>query len=102
MLPNKEAIMVHTFVRFTVEDYAKWRAIFDSLSSLRDKMGSHGGQIFRGADNPNEITVVIMWDNPGKAQSFFQSDELRRAMQQAGVQGPPDITFWESVDNVSA
>jgi hypothetical protein len=84
--------MVYFALRATVESYEKWRPVFDSLEGLRRSKGSKGvNQVFRDADNPNIITLVLEWDTADNARKFLASAELREAMQKAGVIGAPAV-----------
>lgn len=89
--------MAYLLVRHTVEDYAKWKPVFDQHSGPRKTAGSKGGQLFRSADNPNAITILWEWDSLEHARAFTQSPELREAMQRAGVVGMPEISYLDSV-----
>ena len=60
-----------------------------------------GTQVFRSAENPNEVVILLEWDSLENARRFTQSDDLRAAMQRAGVTGPPDIYFLEEADRTS-
>ena len=93
--------MPHLLVRSKVEDYAKWKPVFDGLGATRKAYGSKGGHVFCSADNPNEVVVLMEWDSLEKARHFAQSDDLRKAMQQSGVSGPPDMYFLDEVDRPS-
>jgi quinol monooxygenase YgiN len=84
--------MVCVILRSTVEAYEKWRPVFDSLEELRRSRGSKGvNQVFRDADNPNTVTLILEWDNADNARKFLGSTELREAMQRAGVVGAPAV-----------
>lgn len=39
--------MVHLLVHHSVEDYNKWKPVFDEHESARAKAGSKGAQVFR-------------------------------------------------------
>ncbi len=93
--------MTHLLVRSKVEDYAKWKPVFDGMGAIRKAYGSKGGHVFRSADNPNEVVVLLEWDSVEKARQFAQSDDLRKAMQEAGVSDQPNIYFLEEVDRPS-
>jgi heme-degrading monooxygenase HmoA len=84
-----------------VEDYAKWKSAFDGHAATRKAYGSKGGHVFRSADNPNEVVVLMEWDSLEKVRQFAQSDDLRKAMQQSGVSDQPNIYFLEEVDRPS-
>jgi quinol monooxygenase YgiN len=84
--------MVHVIMRATVADYQKWRPVFDGLEDLRRSMGSTGtNQVFRDADDPNTITLILEWDNADHAREFLGSPQLREAMQKAGLIGAPAV-----------
>jgi heme-degrading monooxygenase HmoA len=85
--------MVAILVRHTVADYAAWKTVFDEHGSTRKSFGSKGCQIFQDAENPKEITVLMEWDTLENARKFTGASSLRAAMQKAGVEGMPQISF---------
>ncbi len=90
--------MAYQIVRHTVEDYSKWKTVFDEHGAIRKAQGSTGAQVLRGADNPNELCILIEWDNVQNAQNFAQSDTLREAMQRAGVTSKPEILYFNEAE----
>jgi hypothetical protein len=44
--------------------------------------------------------ILFEWESLEKAHQFAQSDELRQAMQRAGVIGMPDLYFLEQVEEL--
>ena len=93
--------MPFLLVHQKVQDYAKWKTVFDEHGSARGAAGSKGGHLFRSADDPNDVVAILEWDDLDKARQFVQSDDLRQAMQRAGVVGQPDIHFLELADRPS-
>ena len=93
--------MPYLLVRHTVEDYAKWKAVFDGHAAVRKTSGSRGGYLFRNADSPNEIVVLFEWDDLDHARQFAHSDDLRQAMQNAGVISRPELFFLEEAERLS-
>jgi heme-degrading monooxygenase HmoA len=89
--------MPYILVRHKVQDYAKWKTVYDEHGATRKARGSKGARLFRNADNPDEVVVLVEWDNIEKARQFAQSDDLRQAMQRAGVADRPDVYFLEEV-----
>jgi hypothetical protein len=59
-----------------------------------------GGQLFRSADDPNEVVMLFEWDLE-QARQFSQREELRAKMQEAGVLDPPDFYFLEEIEQLS-
>ena len=94
--------MVHLLVHHHVEDYKKWKPIFDQHASDRSKAGSKGVRVLRNANDPNDIFTVIEWDNIDNAKKFGQSDSLKAAMQKEGEQGAPEVYFLDEVGKLSA
>ena len=93
--------MAYVLVQHKVEDYNKWKAAFEEHSNFRSQNGSKGGKVFQNADNPNELFVLLEWESFESAQRFIQSDNLKDAMQQAGVVGMPAIHFVEEAITTS-
>jgi heme-degrading monooxygenase HmoA len=94
--------MPYALVRHKVEDYEKWKPVFDEDATNRKAGGSKGGYLFRNADDPNEILILFEWDELEKVRQFGQSDELRQKMQQAGVADRPDFYFLEEIERLQA
>jgi heme-degrading monooxygenase HmoA len=82
-------------IRHRVEDYATWKPVFDAEESTRRANGSQGARLFRNADDPNETLILLDWDDLERARLFVQSDDLRDAMEHAGVVDEPDLWFLE-------
>jgi erythromycin esterase-like protein len=78
-------------VQLTIGDYAKWRPVFDKHKPLRDKAGFTNTHVYRNADNAKEIIVWSETQDVAKAREALASPEIRNAMQEAGVVGPPKI-----------
>lgn len=87
--------MAHILVHHKVEDYNKFKTAFDGHAAFRSQNGSKGGKVFRSVGNPNDLFILLEWDSLEKAQKFAQSDNLKQAMQSAGVVGMPNIYFVE-------
>jgi heme-degrading monooxygenase HmoA len=94
--------VVHVLVRFTVEDLAKWKPVFEEAAGLRKSFGSMGVRGFSKADSPNEVVILGEYESREKATQLFQSQEFREATARAGVKGPPEMTFLNEVVNLPA
>lgn len=93
--------MPYLMIRHTVEDYDKWKPVFDEDAENRRSHGSQGGLLLRNADNPNEIVAFWEIDSLENAHQFVQTPELRERMQRAGVTSQPEITFMNLAERVS-
>ncbi len=85
--------MPSMIIQHKVKDYAEWKKVFDSASSLRASSGELSAQIFRDANDPNSITTINKWTSLENAQKFAHSPELMAAMEKAGVVGAPNVHF---------
>ena len=92
--------MPYMLVRHKVEDYEKWKPVFDGHQATRRESGGKGGFLFRNADDPNETIILLEWPDLEDARRFAQSEDLRETMQRAGVAEQPDIYFLEEAEKV--
>ncbi len=84
--------MVYLNVRHTVVDYGKWHPFFDADETRRRAAGATGvNQVYRDADDPNTVTLVMEWDNAVNAHKFLNDPALGEVMQKAGVIGMPTV-----------
>lgn len=94
--------MSFLLIRHKVQDYVKWKAAFEDHAETRKTSGSKGGQLFRSVGDLNEVIILLEWDSMAKARLFTQSEDLKQAMERAGVSDQPDIYFIEEVDRPPA
>jgi quinol monooxygenase YgiN len=89
------------FVRHTVEDFGKWKSVYDEFAATRKKMGVAGASVHRDANDPNTLFVTHEFKDLGAAKAFANSQELKSAMAKAGVNGPPQIWFTKDVERTA-
>jgi len=77
--------MVKLVGHMNLKDYNQWRTVFDSMKPVRKNYGSTGEKIFRTEGNNNEVLVMLEWSEVEQAKKFSQSQDLKDAMQRAGV-----------------
>jgi heme-degrading monooxygenase HmoA len=85
--------MIHMLVRHKVADFAKWKAAYDAHGSARQNAGLKEEHLLRNVDEPNEVILLFSAEDLEKAKAFSASDDLRQAMQKAGVTDKPDVYF---------
>ena len=85
--------MVRLFVRHNVDDYEAWRKAYDEFDAQRRPLGVTDDAVFQEIDNPNDVTVWHDFESAEAARAFASSEELKDAMQRAGVQGQPQPWF---------
>lgn len=85
--------MPYMLIQHKVEDFAKWKAVFDSKEDLRRTSGEKSAQIFHDAADPTALTLLFEWDTLERARHYTQNPALKAAMMEAGVSGPPTFAF---------
>ncbi len=85
------------FVRHTVSNYKTWRKAYDDFASVQKAKGVTAQAVYQSADNPNDVTVTHEFTTVEAAQAFVKSEELKKAMQSAGVVGTPTIWFTNKI-----
>lgn len=90
--------MATLFVRHKVKDYAAWKRVYDGFAATRKEWGVTRASVHRDAGDPNTLIVTHQFGDVGKAKAFSESDELHKAMENAGVAGPPEIWLSEDIE----
>ena len=80
-------------IHHKVKDYNAWRTVYDGHEKSRTTAGITNGKVFRRAEDPNDLMVLQDVADEGKARSWTASEDLKSAMQKAGVLGAPTIRF---------
>ncbi len=89
--------MVHVLIRHKVSDFSHWMAVFDSAHDRRKAGGELSARMFRTPDQPQELNLLCEWESLEQARNFFQADDLKQTMRQAGVVGQPHIEYMEEI-----
>ena len=92
--------MVHVLIRHKVADYSRWKEVFDAHFGARKHAGETGCQLFHNMDDPRDIVLLLDWQSVDEARKFMTSPDLRQRMQEAGVQGNPEIHYLEDAHAV--
>ena len=89
--------MTTMFIRHTVANYKAWRKVYDDFAPVQKAKGVTAQAVYQAADNPNDITVTHDFATVEAAHAFVNSEELKSAMQNAGVACPPTVWFTNKV-----
>lgn len=90
--------MPSLLIRCHVADYPAWKAVFDEHELTRRANGSQGERLFRDADNPREVVILLAWDDLERARLFADSDDLREAVARSEVLDRPEIWLLDDVE----
>jgi len=80
-------------IRHKVRDYTTWRTVYNAHEQSRRAAGVTNGTVFRNAEDPNDVVVLQDVADVAKARTWVASEDLKAAMQKAGVVSSPSIRF---------
>lgn len=76
-----------------VDDYSTWKAAYDLSGPVREKHGIKTQMVLQGFSEENMAMVLTHIDNVDQAKEYVTSENLKRSMEVAGVEGEMDL-FW--------
>ena len=91
--------MPYSLSRLKSADYVKAKQVFDQASAIRKGYGAKGWTLFQNADNPNEFIVLIEWNSLETARKFIQSEDVKKALKDAGIIAS-DFYFLNEIEEV--
>lgn len=89
--------MQYVLIIHEVADYPIWKNIFDGAAKIRKQAGEVSYQLLKYEDEPNKIVHFSAWTSLADAQKFFESPELIKIRQEAGVKSP-DFIYLEQLE----
>ena len=89
--PGRAGARPDSRLKIRVDDYAAWRAVYETVEPLRRQHGCTGAEVLTDPDDKNDVFVIHRFPSVEQAQGFASSAELKDAMGRAGVAGPPRI-----------
>jgi heme-degrading monooxygenase HmoA len=90
--------MVFVVVQHIVEDFGKWKAVYEAHTEKRKAAGmTNAHQVIQGLENPNQVCIVLEWDSPENLKTFMESDEMKQTMKEAGVTGESSVMVGNKV-----
>ncbi len=90
--------MIRMYARHHVEDYEKWRKVYNDFAPNQAEMGVRSAGVYRGVEDKNDVTVFHDFHTEEEARAFADSEELKNAMMSAGVEGPT-LELWLSEED---
>lgn len=84
--------MATVILNHKVEDYKKWRPVFDSDIRRRKEAGMTNERVFRSANDPNTIYIIAEVADPSITAKMMNDPELAAKMKEGGVISKPSVT----------
>ena len=85
-------------VKHHVKDYETWKRLFDEHQAVREQHGATGHLLYRGAEDPNRITILNQFPSAQHAREFMEDPTLKEVMARAGVDSEPEVTMWDEAE----
>lgn len=92
--------MPYLLVRHKITDYQHWKSAFDQHGATRKASGSKRGVLLRNIQDPNELVIIVEFEDLSQARQFAHSDDLQKKMREAGVIDQPNIYFLEEIEDI--
>ena len=73
--------MAYVLIEHRVDDFETFRKVYLDDAVRRGRLGSRGGRVFRVADDPGNVIVMLEWDSVEHARDFAGSLELEQALE---------------------
>jgi hypothetical protein len=94
----KGGAMAYVLIEHLVGDYETFEKVYLDDGERRRRSGSRGGRVFRAADDPNDIIILLEWDDAQHARQFAGSLELHEAMHWSTSNvATPRVTVLEHI-----
>lgn len=90
--------MTTVFIRHKMKDFTTWKKVYDAYDKKSE--GCSRATIHRDSADPKTLIVTETFPDVASAQAHITSDKLKNAMNQAGVEGIPQIWMTEDIEDV--
>lgn len=87
-------MVIKVIIGLKIEDYGKFEKVFNEREAERVAR-EIDAKMYRVMDDENRVVGIVSAPSKEVFMAFMTSPEQQQAMQNAGIQGPPDITFLE-------
>lgn len=86
-------------INHRVKDFDAWLKVYDQEGAAkRAEEGLFDAALGRGIDDPNLVHIVFDVKDVDKAKAALNSEEKKKLMQSAGVEGKPAIKFYNTAE----
>ena len=89
--------MARFYVSHPVEDFEKWKPLFDADAERHKDAGLTTVGVYRQAGDENNLLIVFEGNDPEVVRKMLSDPELGEKMKEAGVLGPPEAFAGEKL-----
>jgi heme-degrading monooxygenase HmoA len=87
--------MPYLLIRHKVRDFNAWKPVYEAHLAAREAAGLKELHVWRNVEDTTEVVLLFEAENLGAARAFASSEDLRHAMERAGVVDQPHISFLD-------
>ena len=87
--------MPYLLIHHKVENFDTWKSAYDAHQGARDKVGLTELHLLRNAADRNDVVILFQAEDLERTRVFASSNDLRTAMEKAGVVGVPELIELE-------
>ena len=85
-------------VTHKVADWDKWKEVFDSYKQARGDAGILDRVVSYTVGDNKSVTLIFAIGDIDKAKIFFNSQDIKDKLTEAGVEETPDFFFFNNVE----
>lgn len=90
---------ISVVITHKVKDFDAWLKVYDGEGKAkRASEGMTDVVLARGIDDPSIVHLVFDITDLAKAKAAMSSDEKKKLMMSAGVEGKPEIVFYKTAE----
>jgi quinol monooxygenase YgiN len=76
---------MNIIVKRTLKNYDEWKKVLSTLNEARKEKGSKGLIVYRNAKAPNEVYLVLKWDDQKPYMDYFNLPDVQKALADTGT-----------------
>lgn len=89
--------MKTVIIQHEVQDFPKWKEIFDADEPNRAKAGVKQLGLYTSVKNPNDVTMIFEAPGTEVVEAYTSDPRVREQMEKAGVISQPSLTILNKV-----
>jgi quinol monooxygenase YgiN len=76
---------MNIIIKRKLKDYDSWKKVVSELDGLRKEYGSKGMKVYRNAHDPNEVYLIIDWEDAKPYTNYLNLPEVKKALADTGT-----------------
>ena len=89
--------MIYVIGDLKVENYDKWKPVFNERSTARKENGEQEAQLFRNLDDPHDVEILFKWDNKENAKKYMESKSVQKTLENVGAR-IEKVTYLDEIE----